>query len=220
LNESKINSIFHFLKTFMPAPKVLVIATGNAHKTEEFRALLGDRWTIQSLADHPSLPSPEETGVTFFENAAIKAISASTALGPEFLVLADDSGLEVDALNGAPGVYSARYAGPNATDADNRRKLLEELENVGARGKARSGRFRCVLVLAHHGEILSQHDGSVEGILANEDKGAGGFGYDPLFIPEGHCETFGQLPSEVKNGMSHRGRAAAKFLESLDAGSN
>lgn len=196
----------------MPAKPILVIATGNAHKTEEFRALLGHRWTIESLADHPSLPSPEETGTTFSENAAIKAISASQILGPNYWVLADDSGLEVDALHGEPGVYSARYAGPTATDADNRRKLISELEKAGIRGKARSARFRCVLVLAREGKVISHHSGSVEGILANDDKGEGGFGYDPLFIPEGYCETFGQLSPDVKNGLSHRGRAVAAFL--------
>lgn len=195
----------------------LVIATGNSHKTQEFRALLGPEWTIQDLSDHPGLPSPEETGTTFLENATIKALSASRILGPGYLVLADDSGLEVDALEGAPGVYSARYAGPKATDLDNRVKLLAELATRDVRGKARSGRFRCVLVLARGEQVLSDHSGAVEGILANEDKGVGGFGYDPLFIPEGYCETFGQLSAETKNALSHRARAAAKLVESLAA---
>jgi XTP/dITP diphosphohydrolase len=193
----------------------VVIATGNRHKTDEFRALLDPTWIIQDLADHPNLPSPEETGTTFLENAIIKALSASRILGDGYLVLADDSGLEVDALAGAPGVYSARYAGPEATDAANRVKLLAELERVAARGQARSGRFRCVLVLARGERVLADYAGSVEGIVANEDKGSGGFGYDPLFIPEGHCQTFGQLPAEVKHSLSHRARAVqdlrAKF---------
>ena len=191
----------------------VIIATGNRHKTEEFRALLDPSWIIQDLADHPQLPSPEETGTTFVANATIKALSASRLLGEDFLVLADDSGLEVDALNGEPGVYSARYAGPQATDADNRVKLLAELERVGARGKARSGRFRCVLVLAQGDRVLGEFSGSVEGILANEDKGSGGFGYDPLFIPDGYCETFGQLPSAVKHSLSHRSRAVQELRE-------
>jgi XTP/dITP diphosphohydrolase len=195
----------------------VVIATGNRHKTEEFRALLDPTWIIQDLADHPHLPSPEETGTTFLENATIKALSASRLLGEDFLVLADDSGLEVDALAGAPGVYSARYAGPQATDADNRVKLLAELERLGARGKARSGRFRCVLVLAQGERVLGDYTGSVEGILANENKGSGGFGYDPLFIPEGYCETFGQLSAEVKHVSSHRARAVQELRKMLDA---
>ncbi len=193
----------------------VVIATGNRHKTEEFRALLDPSWIIQDLADHPSLPSPEETGTTFLANATIKALSASQLLGDDFLVLADDSGLEVDALQGAPGVYSARYAGPQATDADNRVKLLSELQRVGTRGKARSGRFRCVLVLAQGTRVLGHYAGSVDGILANKDKGEGGFGYDPLFIPDGHCETFGQLPARVKHALSHRARAVQALREDL-----
>jgi XTP/dITP diphosphohydrolase len=195
----------------------VVIATGNRHKTEEFRALLDPSWIIQDLSDHPQLPSPEETGTTFLENATIKALSASQALGDDFLILADDSGLEVDALLGAPGVYSARYAGPEATDADNRRKLLAELATAGARGKERSGRFRCVLVLAQGDRVLGNYAGSVEGILANEDKGTGGFGYDPLFIPDGHCETFGQLPAEVKHSLSHRARAVQALRQEFSA---
>jgi XTP/dITP diphosphohydrolase len=193
----------------------VVIATGNRHKTEEFRALLDPAWVIQDLADHPHLPSPEETGTTFLANATIKALSASQLLGEDFLVLADDSGLEVDALQGEPGVYSARYAGPEATDAENRAKLLVALQQAEARGKARSGRFRCVLVLAQNGRVLGHYAGSVDGILANEDKGSGGFGYDPLFIPDGHCETFGQLPAEVKHALSHRARAVQALREAL-----
>ncbi len=195
----------------------VVIATGNRHKTEEFRALLDPAWIIQDLSDHSHLVSPEETGTTFLENATIKALSASQALGADFLVLADDSGLEVDALQGEPGVYSARYAGANASDADNRTKLLAELSRAGARGKERTGRFRCVLVLAQGGQALGHYAGSVEGILANEDKGTGGFGYDPLFIPEGYCETFGQLPSAVKHSLSHRARAVQALREGFTA---
>jgi XTP/dITP diphosphohydrolase len=195
----------------------IVIATGNAHKTEEFRALLGPAWTVEDLSQHPSLPSPEETGTTFLENATIKALSASRLLGRDYLVLADDSGLEVDALNGAPGVYSARYAGPTATDADNRAKLLAALEELGVRGKARSARFRCVLVLTRGEEVISHHSGAVEGILTNEEKGSGGFGYDALFIPDGYCETFAQLPGATKNELSHRARAAAELVKSLSA---
>ncbi len=200
----------------------LVIATGNSHKTAEFRSLLDPRWTIQDLADHPQLPVPEETGTTLLENATIKALSASQVLGKDYLVLADDSGLEVEALQGAPGVYSARYAGPQATDARNRAKLLAELARVGARGKARAGRFQCVLVLAQGSEVLGHWAGQVEGILANEDQGQGGFGYDPLFIPAGYCQTFGELSPAVKHRLSHRARAVQLFQkeEALWLGAN
>ncbi|MBP7951711.1 MAG: RdgB/HAM1 family non-canonical purine NTP pyrophosphatase [Verrucomicrobiales bacterium] len=197
-------------------PRKIVIATGNAHKTQEFRDLLGTAWQVEDLRDHPELPIPEETGTTFAENAATKALSASRALGPGFLVVADDSGLEVDALNGAPGVTSARYAGPAATDADNRAKLLAALAAAGARGPARRGRFRCVLVVARGGEILGSCDGTVEGILGNEEQGQGGFGYDSLFIPDGYGETFGQLPASVKHSLSHRGCAARKLPPILE----
>ena len=199
--------------TPMPLPRLpILIATGNAHKVDEFRALLGLDYHLQSLRDHPHLPSPEETGTTFLENATLKALSASHLLGDTHLVLADDSGLEVDALHGAPGVYSARYSGPHATDATNRAKLLEELKHLDARGPARTARFRCELVLAHHGHILSTHTGTVEGILANQEKGTHGFGYDSLFIPDGHCQTFAQLPESIKNTLSHRARATASLV--------
>ena len=191
----------------------LLIATKNAHKTAEIRAILGDAWKVTDLNDHRSAVSPEETGATFAENAAIKADAASHTFPG--LVLADDSGLEVDALDGAPGVFSARYAGPKATDADNRAKLLRELETDGARGKARSARFHCVMCVARDGTILGTFDGTVEGVIINSERGDGGFGYDPLFVPAGHCETFAQLPAGVKNELSHRGRALAKAREWL-----
>ncbi len=194
----------------------LVIATGNAHKTEEIRIMLGDLIDeVSDLRAHPEISPPEETGTTFEENAAIKALEVSAALGPESMVLSDDSGLEVDALHGAPGVYSARYAGKAATDVDNRRKLLDEITRAGARGKARSARFRCVMVLARGGNKLGVFEGAVEGIIANEEKGEGGFGYDSLFIPENYCETFGQLPAEVKNSLSHRARALEQVRKAL-----
>ena len=195
----------------------LVIATHNAHKTEEFRELLGPAWRVEDLGLHPGLPAPEEDGLTFEENATIKALAASSVLGPDVLVVADDSGLEVDALGGRPGIHSARYAGPGAGDRGNLDRVLAELDAAGVRGKARSARFRCVLVLACGGAKLAAFAGAVEGILANEPKGDGGFGYDPAFIPEGHCGTFGQLPAAVKNALSHRARALAGLVEYLEA---
>ena len=184
----------------------LLIATKNAHKTAEIATMLGPDWDVTDLNAHPGIPAPEETGETFADNAAIKALAASR-LFPG-LVLADDSGLAVDALSGAPGVRSARYAGPQATDADNRAKLLRELANF--RGRERTARFHCVLVLAEDGKKRGTFDGAVEGVIINSERGDGGFGYDALFIPEGHCETFAQLPAATKNILSHRARAVAK----------
>lgn len=197
--------------------KTLVVATHNSHKTDEIREIVGCFFEeVVDLSQFPDIPEAVEDGTTFEENSAIKAFGASAHL-PEAFILADDSGLEVDALDGAPGVYSARYSGENATDATNRTKLIAELAKTGAKGKQRSGRFRCVLTVVKGDEKLAVFDGSCEGILANEEKGEGGFGYDSLFIPDGYCETFGQLPAEVKNGMSHRGRALAKFSEWLES---
>lgn len=190
----------------------LLIATKNAHKTAEIRAMLPG-WEVEDLNAHPEVPAPEETGTTFAENATIKALAAAALF--EGLVLSDDSGLEVDALGGAPGVLSARYAGEGATDADNRARLLRELSASGARGKARTARFRCCMVLAEKGRVLGVFAGAVEGIVVNEEKGEGGFGYDALFVPEGYCQTFGQLPAEVKNHLSHRARALASVITFL-----
>jgi XTP/dITP diphosphohydrolase len=129
------------------------------------------------------------------------------------LVLADDSGLEVDALGGAPGVRSARFAGGNANDAENRRALIQLLKNL--RGDELKARFRCVMVLATQGELLGSFEGTVEGKVIPEERGFGGFGYDSMFIPNGYSETFAELQPEIKNSLSHRGRALAKVLEFL-----
>jgi XTP/dITP diphosphohydrolase len=187
----------------------LLISTRNAHKVDEIREILGSRFIISDLSVLPGFPEVEETGATFQENAAIKALAASARF--DGWVIADDSGLEVDALNGAPGVRSARFSGDSATDSSNRALLLEKLLSV--RGKARSARFRCVIALARQGEILANFSGSVEGVIIPQEKGTGGFGYDSLFIPEGYCETFAQLGSDIKNTLSHRARA----LEQLKA---
>ena len=189
----------------------LLVATHNAHKTGEFRAMLSDFFDdVADLTTLLDMEEPEENGSTFAENSAIKALAASNAL-PDAFVIADDSGLEVDALNGAPGIYSARYSGANATDATNRDKLMEELGKPEHEGKERSARFRCVITVARGGEVLAVFDGAVEGRIADSMTGEGGFGYDPLFIPEGCEDSFGVLPEEVKHGMSHRGQALGKF---------
>jgi XTP/dITP diphosphohydrolase len=180
----------------------LLIATKNAHKTSEIQAILGNGWQVEDLTGHPEIPAPEETGATFAENASIKALAASRIF-PEY-VLADDSGLEVDALAGAPGVQSARYSGLNATDARNRARLLKELSGVESKA-----RFRCVMALAQHGKVLGSFEGAVEGRIGLTERGAGGFGYDSLFFPDGFTETFGELSCEIKNSLSHRARAVA-----------
>jgi XTP/dITP diphosphohydrolase len=192
----------------------LVFATHNPHKTAEVRAILGPDFEVTDLTNWPGAPTPEETGQTFSENARIKALAASALAGPEAWVLADDSGLEVDALNGAPGVHSALYSGRHGDNAGHRAKLLAELDRVGARGRSRRARFRCVLALAWAGEVVAEFTGTVEGEMAESERGTGGFGYDPLFIPEGHNTTFGELPETVKNTLSHRARALAALTAS------
>ncbi|RBP43918.1 XTP/dITP diphosphohydrolase [Roseimicrobium gellanilyticum] len=198
--------------------KQLLISTGNRHKTEEIRAMLGEGWTVRDLTSYPEIVPAEETGDTFEANARIKALHLSEAQ-PELLVLSDDSGLEVDALGGAPGVISARYAGVGATDADNRTKLKLALRDkiVEGEGPPYKGRFRCCMVLAQGGRELGIFNGAVEGTLLLEEEGEGGFGYDSLFVPEGHDQSFGVLPSEVKNGLSHRGRALAQVKAWLES---
>ncbi|MEM6279517.1 MAG: RdgB/HAM1 family non-canonical purine NTP pyrophosphatase [Verrucomicrobiota bacterium] len=186
----------------------LIVATHNAHKTGEMRAILGDLFSsIEDLTSIPGLVPPEENGSTFAENSAIKSLAASQER-PESLILADDSGLEVDALDGAPGIYSSRFAGVDASDSDNREKLLADLEGIPA---PRAARFRCVVTIARNGELLATFDGTVEGQIATSMSGEGGFGYDPLFLPHGYEQSFGVLPESVKNGMSHRGRALDQF---------
>ncbi len=195
----------------------LLVATHNSHKTSEIREILADHFDeVCDLADEPGAVPPEETGTTFAENSAIKALAVGG--GREGVwVLADDSGLEVDALGGAPGVFSARYSGEGASDADNRARLLAELACPEHAESARTARFRCVLSLARDGEMVAQFDGAVEGRILAGERGCGGFGYDSLFVPEGFEESFGELPESVKNAISHRARALAKLREWLAA---
>ena len=196
----------------MPRTLRLVVASGNAHKTTEIRRILGNSVTsVEDLAGHPAIKEIKETGATFEENAVIKALEVGRVLGDKAWVLSDDSGLEVDALGGKPGVYSARYAGAEASDADNRAKLLEKMAGIDGEENSRSARFRCVMVLARGGQKLAVFEGAVEGAIAGIEEGDQGFGYDSLFIPNGYSETFGELSAEVKNSMSHRGRALEQF---------
>ena len=183
----------------------LVIATRNKHKTREIQHILGPEFRVRALATHPEVSEICESGTSFEENAKLKALAASRQLSA--LVIGDDSGLEVDAFGGAPGIYSARYAGANATDTDKIDKLLRELARVRATEDGRRARFRCVVALARNGNLLGIFEGVVEGSITGEARGDSGFGYDPIFIPEGLKQTFGELPTEVKNTISHRAKA-------------
>lgn len=181
----------------------LLLATRNSHKTREFAEILGDGFNVHDLADVAELPVVEETGLTFEANAILKAVETSKHF-PE-LVVADDSGLEVDGLDGAPGIYSARYAGEHATDAANIAKLLAELTRRDP--TPHSARFRCSLALARQGEVLGIFEGVIEGTIVSAPRGSAGFGYDPVFQPQGFRQTFAEISAVEKNRISHRARA-------------
>jgi XTP/dITP diphosphohydrolase len=190
----------------------LIVATHNAHKTREIAKILGSGWALQDLTAHPEISEIAENGASFEENAKIKAIAVSRKL-PD-LVIADDSGLEVEALGGAPGIHSARYAGVNASDKEKIARLLRQLAKVNAKSDRRA-RFYCVLAVARHGQLLATFEGVVEGKIAERSRGLRGFGYDPIFIPDGFEETFAELPEELKNNISHRAKAIRKLQAKL-----
>jgi XTP/dITP diphosphohydrolase len=195
----------------------LVLATKNPGKVREFRALFWDlpRLRVQALDELGKLPDVVEDGKTFEENAIKKAREIAAATG--LLVLADDSGLEVDALSGRPGVHSARYAGRHGNDEANNDKLLAEMAHIP--DGSRRARFRVVLVLADPngplGEEVHIEQGVCEGEILRGRRGADGFGYDPLFKPDGYEQSMAELPPEEKNTISHRASAAAKMREFL-----
>ncbi|MBN9065968.1 MAG: RdgB/HAM1 family non-canonical purine NTP pyrophosphatase [Rhizobiales bacterium] len=192
------------------APKLL-IATSNQGKLREFRTLAPEGVELVSLVDL-GLPSPEETGATFIENADLKALAAASASG--LLALADDSGLEVDTLKGAPGVHSARFAGEPVSDSRNIDKLLVMLGSKNAAD--RSARFRCAVSVASPAGILARADGCCEGSIGYEPRGSHGFGYDPIFVlPDGR--TMAELPPDEKNLISHRAKAIAAIGPALHA---
>ena len=194
----------------------LVIATGNTHKTEEIRKLLGPYIKIiEDLKSYPEIDEIEETGLTFEENASLKASVVGEFLGENSLVLSDDSGLEVCALSGEPGVYSARYAGDNASDDENRKKLLRKLNEIDSDMSDWSASFKCVMTLVKGSNKLATFEGSVQGTICDEERGENGFGYDSIFIPEGYENTFAELPSETKNSISHRYQALEAFKKWL-----
>jgi XTP/dITP diphosphohydrolase len=195
--------------------KPLVIGSANRKKALELAELLkGLSWDVKSLTDFPPVPECEEDGVTFEANAIKKARYYADQLG--MACIADDSGLVVDALDGAPGVYSARYAGEPKSDERNMEKLLDELADTP--WHERTARFICCAVFAEPGREPHLEMGTVEGHISMEPFGSGGFGYDPLFVPSGYEQTFGELAPKVKHTLSHRGQALAKlraYLETL-----
>ncbi len=196
----------------METPQKLLVATHNAGKAREYRDLLAGLPFEVTWLDAEGIDlDVEETGATFEENAVLKATAYAGASG--LWTWADDSGLAVDALGGAPGVYSARYARPGASDAARYRKLLDAL--AGVPWAERTARFRCVVALVSPGGELYTTDGACEGIIAFGPAGDGGFGYDPVFYLPDHGRTMAQLSSEEKHAISHRGRAARAMADTL-----
>jgi XTP/dITP diphosphohydrolase len=186
----------------------LYVATSNQGKLREFREL-GRGLEIEAMPGIAAIEPPEETGATFEENAILKAVYySSRAPG---MLFAEDSGIEVDALGGAPGVRSARFAGEGANDEDNNRLLLDRLRGI----EDRKARYVSVIALARGGELVQTFRGTVEGAIANAPRGTNGFGYDPLFFYEPLRKTFGEISMDEKNPLSHRGRSFAKLVKFL-----
>lgn len=186
----------------------IVAATGNRHKLEEYRQLLdGQNIELKSLLDYPGYNEPEENGSSFKENASIKALAACKYCDvPAF---ADDSGLEVEALDNRPGIYSSRYA---ETDEKRINRILEELKGQ----TNRRARFVCVIAIAVNGEVIETFEGEVKGTILEAPRGENGFGYDPIFQPDGFDKSFAELTQEEKNRISHRANAYAKALEFVE----
>ena len=205
----------------MSIPQSLLVATGNVGKLEELRQLLGDLpFDLYGLELFPGVERISETGESFVENATLKATGYADQT--RLLTLADDSGLEVEALGGAPGVLSARYAGEGASDAERTTKLLAELSKIEA--PMRNARFvSAVAIASREGRILNVSVGTCSGQISFAPRGSAGFGYDPIFIPIGYDKTFAELKPEIKNGISHRARAlsgARQFLLTLTIASS
>lgn len=199
----------------MSLPERIVLATGNRGKLAELQAMLAPLGIeVTAQADY-NVPEVEETGLSFVENALLKARNAAIHTG--LPAIADDSGLEVAALNGAPGIYSARYAGPDASDAENNAELLANMDGLSP-GERRA-RFACLLVFLRHPEDPTPLicEGSWEGRILDTPRGNGGFGYDPLFLIPERNQTSAELPPEVKNEISHRGRAMRLLARQLAA---
>jgi len=193
--------------------QALLIGTANRDKARELAELLdGLPWEVKSLADFPELPAPEETGASFEANAVLKAQYYAEAL--DVACVADDSGLEVEVLDGAPGIYSARYAGEGCSYADNNRKLLGALE--GRPWHERTARFVCCAAFVRPRGTPHIERGMVDGHIAVAPQGVQGFGYDPLFVPAGHEKSFAEMTPAQKHALSHRGRAFAQLRAWLE----
>jgi XTP/dITP diphosphohydrolase len=185
----------------------LVVATRNRHKLKEISEILAElNFDIRSSADIPGLAEIAEDAATIRDNAIKKAVE--TAKAAKMLTIADDTGLEVDKLDGEPGVKSARYAGEEATYHENNKKLLAALKGLPL--EKRTARFRCVVAIADANGLVETVEGICNGTILEEERGGGGFGYDPLFIPDGQVKTFGELSPDVKNRISHRAKALQK----------
>ncbi len=202
------------MSTNSETPMRVVVATGNPHKVEEIAAALQfTGWEFVSVAELGGWDSPEETGTTFEENARIKAIAARELFG--MASLADDSGLMVDALDGAPGVYSSRFAGEEATDAQNNARLLRELADVPA--EDRTARFMSVIVFIAEDDTERVAVGACEGVIGEQGRGSQGFGYDPLFLPQAvPGRTMAELDMDQKNAISHRGAALRALRDEIN----
>lgn len=194
-------------------PDKILIATGNAGKVREFAELFKNLSVeICGLKDFPAIEEVAEIGVTFEDNARLKAVGYAEQTG--LWTVADDSGLEVEALGNAPGVFSARYAGTAASDAEKIEKLLKEIKKTGV--KEKKARFVCAIALAApDGKVVCMETGVCEGRISDKPLGENGFGYDPIFVPENFEQTFGELPENIKQQISHRGRASRKILRFL-----
>lgn len=191
----------------------VLLATRNAGKLRELRQLVtGTPLVWHGLGEYPQVPDAEETGTTFAQNARLKALYYAAATG--LYTLADDSGLEVDALDGAPGVQSARYAGTPRDDAANNRKLIAALAGVAP--QRRTACFRCAMAFARSGQVLLESEGVVEGLILEEPRGNNGFGYDPYFLLPDLGRTVAELPPPIKNARSHRGQALRAMLARIE----
>ena len=208
-----MTKLYSLKKVMSQKIQSLLIATTNSGKIKELRELTVNlALQIEDLSEFSSIAEPEETGATFIENAVLKARYYARETG--LWALADDSGLEVEALNNAPGVFSARYAGKGATDAQRIEKLLRELNETD--DENRRARFVCAMAISDKtGAIKFVAEGICDGRIAFEAKGGCGFGYDPVFVPDGFSETFGELSGDIKQQISHRARATAKIIQYL-----
>ena len=210
----RIQTIFNEIgaSQIMNESKTLIIASNNKHKIEELKKILAhSMFKVMSMSEAGFCHEIEETGQTFEENAILKA--RSIALEKHTFVFADDSGLEVEALDYRPGVYSARYAGEGASDSDRINKLLREL----SAHSNRKARFVCAIAISTPDGKVETFRGEVYGMIIDHPRGKNGFGYDPVFVPEGYDKTFAELESEVKNKISHRAKASQKMLEAINS---